>query len=222
MAPCKDKGIAWHTLGMKSPATILYHVHDPMCSWCWGFRQAWDTLREALPAAVSVVNVVGGLAPDSEQPMPFAQQKAIAGYWADVSERTGAEFNFDFWENCKPRRSTYPACRAVLAACKQNAEQAMIDAIQHAYYLRAMNPSDNSTLIALASELELDVQRFSDDLVSIEIENELERNFLLRQDLNVRVFPSLVLAQGDVLSPIEVDYGSHLPMLEEICGSLTG
>jgi len=57
--------------------------------------------------------------------------------------------------------------------------------------------------------------------VSIEIKNELERNFLLRQDLNVRVFPSLVLAQGDVLSPIEVDYGSHLPMLEEICGSLT-
>ena len=192
-----------------------------MCSWCWGFRRSWDNLREALPAAVSVVNVVGGLAPDSEQPMPIEQQKAIAGYWADVSERTGAEFNFDFWKNCKPRRSTYPACRAVLAACKQNAEQAMIDAIQHAYYLRAMNPSDDSTLIALAVELELDAQEFSDDLLSIEIEDELERNFLLRQDLNVRVFPSLVLIQGDVLSPIEVDYGSHLPMLEEICSSLT-
>jgi len=177
-------------------------------------------LREALPAAVSVVNVVGGLAPDSDQPMSFEQQKAIADYWADVSERTGAEFNFDFWKNCKPRRSTYPAYRAVLSACKQNAEQAMINAIQHAYYLRAMNPSDNSTLIALAIELELDVQRFSDDLVSIEIEDELERNFLLRRNLGVRVFPSIVLVQGEILYPIDVDYKSHLPMLEKICGLL--
>ena len=205
---------------MNSPAATLYHVHDPMCSWCWGFRQSWDSLRKALPASVSVINVVGGLAPDSEQPMPFAQQKAIAGYWADVSERTGAEFNFDFWENCHPRRSTYPACRAVLAACKQNAEQAMINAIQHAYYLRAMNPSDNSTLNALASELELDVQQFSNDLMSIEVENELQRNFLLRRHLNVRSFPSLVLSQGATMTPVGVDYESHVPMLEVICDSL--
>jgi putative protein-disulfide isomerase len=173
-----------------------------------------------MPAAVSVVNVAGGLAPDSDQPMPFEQQKTIAGYWVDVSEQTGAEFNFGFWEKCKPRRSTYPACRAVLAACKQDAEQAMIEAIQHAYYLRAMNPSDNSTLITLASELELDLQRFSDDLVSIEIEDELERNFTLRRKLGVRGFPSLVLTQGHILSPVDVYYESHLPMLKAICGLL--
>ena len=191
-----------------------------MCSWCWGFRQSWDNLREALPAAVSVFNVLGGLAPDSEHPMPLEQQNTIAGYWLSVSEQTGAEFNFDFWEKCSPRRSTYPACRAVLAACKQDAEQAMIDAIQRAYYLRAMNPSDNPILIKLAGELDLDVRRFSDDLVSIEIEEELEENFTLRRDLGVRAFPSLVLAQGEDLVPVDVDYRSHLPMLEEICSLL--
>lgn len=218
----EDYYIAWHTHSMTSKAATLFHVHDPMCSWCWGFRQSWDNLQKALPAAIRVVNVVGGLAPDSEQPMPLEQQRTIAGYWADVSERTGAEFNFDFWKNCNPRRSTYPACRAVLSAYKQNAEQAMIDAIQHAYYLRAMNPSDNSTLIALASELKLDVRRFSDDLVSVEIEVELERSFYLRRNLGVHVFPSLVLAQGEMLYPIDVDYESHLPMLEAICGLLAG
>lgn len=222
MGLCEDYGIAWHTHSMTSKAATLFHVHDPMCSWCWGFRESWDNLQKALPAAVNVVNVVGGLAPDSKEPMPFEQQQIIAGYWADVSERTGAEFNFDFWKNCYPRRSTYPACRAVLSACKQNAEQAMIDAIQHAYYLRAMNPSDNSTLIALATELDLDVQRFTDDLVSIEIENELQRNFSIRRNLNVRSFPSLVLAQGGTVTPIGIDYGSHMPMLAAICGSLIG
>jgi putative protein-disulfide isomerase len=205
---------------MNSPATILYHVHDPMCSWCWGFRQSWDNLQKALPAAIGVVNVVGGLAPDSEQPMPVEQQQIIAGYWTDVSERTGAEFNSDFWKNCKPRRSTYPACRAVLSACKQDAEQSMISAIQHAYYLRAMNPSDSSTLVALAGELKLDVRQFSDDLVSIETENELQRNFSLRRLLDVRSFPSLVLAQGVTMTPVGIDYDSHVPMLEVICDSL--
>ena len=187
-----------------------------MCSWCWGFRSSWDNLQKALPPAINVVNVVGGLAPDSAEPMPLEQQKTIAGYWTEVSKRTGAELNFDFWKNCKPRRSTYPACRAVLAARIQNAEQAMIDAIQHAYYLRAMNPSDNSTLIKLASELALDVAQFSNDLVSVEIANELERNFLLRRNLNVRSFPSLVLAQGETHTPIDIDYKSYLPMLDAL------
>ena len=54
--------------------------------------------------------------------MPQDQQHTIAGYWQDVATTTGAEFNFDFWKLCKPRRSTYPACRAVLAARQQDAE----------------------------------------------------------------------------------------------------
>jgi len=201
---------------MNASTAILYYVHDPMCSWCWGFRRSWDNLRNALPATVSVINVVGGLAQDSEDPMPVEQQKTIAGHWVSVGEQTGAEFNFDFWEKCSPRRSTYPACRAVLAAARQDAKETMIEAIQHAYYLRAMNPSDNPVLIELAGELGLDVQRFSVDLVSMEIEAVLEENFSLRRVLGVRVFPSLVLALGQDLFPIEVDYTSHLTMRDAI------
>ena len=79
-----------------NPAAILYHVHDPMCSWCWGFRRVWDQLRESLPESVKVANVVGGLAADNDDPMPLEQQKTISGYWSDVAEQTGAQFNFDF------------------------------------------------------------------------------------------------------------------------------
>lgn len=202
------------------PAAILYHVHDPMCSWCWGYRATWEKLRAALPEQVTVVNIVGGLAPDTDQPMPLEQQKTIAGYWTQVTQKTGAEFNFDFWTLCKPRRSTYPACRAVLAAAKQDAEQAMIDAIQHAYYLRAMNPSNDTTLISLAGELHLDEQQFSHDLASTNIQTELEQNFALRRKISVYSFPSLVLAQGDIYTPIDVDYRSHLASLQKITSLL--
>ncbi len=37
----------------------------------------------------------------------------------------------------------------------------MIHAIQNAYYLRAMNPSDTATLIELAGEIGLNKQQFN-------------------------------------------------------------
>jgi putative protein-disulfide isomerase len=191
-----------------------------MCSWCWGYQRTWEQLRAALPESVTVVNIVGGLAPDTDEPMPLELQKTISGYWAKVAEQTGAEFNFDFWKNCQPRRSTYPACRAVLAADKQQAEQAMIDAIQHAYYLRAMNPSDNNTLVTLAAELGLDEKQFSEDLTSPEIQAALEQDFALRRKIGVYSFPSLVLARGEIFLPIEVDYQSYRTSLDAITVAL--
>jgi putative protein-disulfide isomerase len=204
----------------KASMAILYHVHDPMCSWCWGFRRSWDLLRSTLPTSVTVADVMGGLAPDCDKPMPLEQQKTIAGYWQKIAEQTGAQFNFDFWKDCQPRRSTYPACRAVLAAAKQHAEQSMIDAIQQAYYMRAMNPSDSSTLIALAAELGLDEERFSRDLASPETESELEKNFALRRTLGVYSFPSLVFSYEDQLTPIDIDYQSHRKSLDAILSLL--
>ena len=191
---------------MKS---ILYYVHDPMCSWCWGYRPTWDALQQALPEDIQQLNVVGGLAPDSDEAMPMEQQKLIAGHWQRIAEELGTKFNFDFWTNCAPRRSTYPACRAVLAAAAQGAEEAMINAIQHAYYLRAMNPSDASTLIALAKDIGLDTQRFTDDLASAGIQRELERHFALRRSIDVYSFPSLVLQIGQESYPVPLDYQDH-------------
>ena len=197
-------------------SSTLYHVHDPMCSWCWGYRRTWDQLREHLPAEIRVVNVAGGLAPDTDEPMPLEQQRTIAGYWKDVAAKTGAEFNFEFWRQCQPRRSTYPACRAVLVARRYGLEEAMIDAIQRAYYLREMNPSDNETLVLVATELGLDPVQFADVLVSPQTEHELQEEFALRRRLGVRTFPSLVLANGDSSYSIEVDYLDFRPALEAI------
>ena len=95
---------------------------------------------------------MGGLAPDIDRPMHQDLQDTIRGIWRTIQRTVpGTEFNFGFWESGHPRRSTYPACRAVIAARHQgNYEVAMIDGIQRAYYLHARNPSYDATLIALA------------------------------------------------------------------------
>ena len=120
-------------------------------------------LRAQLPTDVTLRKVVGGLAPDNDQPMPEEMRMKVKGFWRTIQETVpGTRFNFAFWENCTPRRSTYNACRAVLAAARLSPrhEDLMIEAIQHAYYLDARNPSDVATLTDLAGTIGLDRERF--------------------------------------------------------------
>ena len=187
-----------------------------MCSWCWAYRPALLRLRENLPADISWQNVLGGLAPDNDQPMPEQTRLMVQGHWRQIQSSIGTEFNFDFWTKCQPRRDTYKACRAVIAASWQHAEEDMIEAIQKAYYLRAMNPSEPETLADLATELGLDRSLFMEDLGSVQTETEFRRQLMLRANLNVRSFPSLVLEQESVRTAINHDYQDYHTSLAEI------
>jgi len=201
--------------------TILYYVHDPMCSWCWGFRPTWRKIVESLPSGMVWERVLGGLAPDTDQPMPEEMRQYLQKTWGTIQSRLGTEFNFDFWTRCEPRRATYPACRAVIAAREQDAEEAMIDAIQQAYYLRAMNPSEDETLITLARELELDAARFEADLNSPSTRDELARQVAFSRGLGAQGFPGLILESGPGRWPVEYDYRDPavtLAQLERLVG----
>ena len=201
--------------------STLHYIHDPMCSWCWGYRPVWDALQQELPASLPVEYVAGGLAADNDNPMPMELQSAIQGHWKNIQSKLGTQFNFDFWKTNTPRRSTYNACRAAIAANHQGYQVAMIDAIQRAYYLRALNPSDCDVLIGLATELHsqglsVDEMRFSADLFSNETQTELERQILHARQLTNQGFPSLVLESKGQYHSIRVDYTDYSGTLNEI------
>lgn len=196
--------------------TLLY-VHDPMCSWCWGFDPVLKRLLASLPEAFAVRRLLGGLAPDSDAAMPQEMRDYVQGQWRQVQQRIpGTVFNYDFWTRCRPRRSTYPACRAVISARRQGAEndERMTRAIQRAYYTQARNPSDEQTLLELAGEIGLDVARFAGDLASDETDSLLKREIEQARSLGVAGFPSLLLLDRDVRVPVPVNYTDHRPMLE--------
>jgi putative protein-disulfide isomerase len=183
----------------------LYYIHDPMCSWCWGFHPTWDALRDAIAKAypqIAIQYVLGGLAPDSDEPMPLEMQEMLQFTWRRIQQTIpNIEFNYDFWRVCQPRRSTYPACRGVIAASQQNAasEDPMVLAIQQAYYLHAQNPSDTGTLMVCAERIGLDVDRFEKDLNSVEVNQLLQNNInqyrQLASQTGLSGFPSLVLGK---------------------------
>mgnify|MGYP000270501778 CR=1 FL=1 len=205
----------------------LYYIHDPMCSWCWGYHPIWDLLQKKLPPSIVVEYVAGGLAPDSNSPMPVAQQQMIKNHWRTIEKKLGTQFNHDFWHKNTPRRSTYNACRAVIAAHKQACQQPMVEAIQQGYYLRALNPSDLDVLIDLARELceqerlTLDVDKFILDINSEETERELARQITFARKLTQQGFPSLVLEVKDLCHPIAIDYLDYENTLSDI-NSLVG
>ena len=199
--------------------STLYYIHDPMCSWCWGFRHTWLKVIAKTNDDITIRYVLGGLAADTDEPMPEEMQKNIRETWRRIEkEIPGTEFNYEFWSKCNPRRSTYPACRAIIAANNQHTDAAsqMLLAIQQAYYLNALNPSDESVLITLAEELGLDKQQFSDDLISAETHKKLLAEFELRRKLKVYSFPSIVLDNDNSQTILEIDYNHADFIIEQI------
>lgn len=194
----------------------LLYVMDPMCSWCWAFRGPLEEFRQRHPE-LPLRLLMGGLAPDSDTPMPAALRHKIEQIWHQIEQQTGATFNYDFWQQNTPRRSTYPACRAVICAGSlggSGSAEKMADAVQLAYYQRALNPSDNSTLIQLAGEIGLDAAKFANQLSSNAIEQELQQQLGLVGQLGIGGFPALLLQQGQQLQPLALGYTS-LEKLEQ-------
>ncbi len=167
-----------------------------MCSWCWGFTGVRREVSEELPDLEWQL-VMGGLAPDSDEPMDEETRGYVQDAWRAVSQRTGAEFNHDFWTECAPRRSTYPSCRAVIVAGESGKAEEMLAAIQRAYYQEARNPSDTETLTTLAADIGLDPAAFEAALHSPETQTKLERDFALRSAVGAYSFPSVGLLDGE-------------------------
>jgi putative protein-disulfide isomerase len=186
---------------------VLYHVYDPMCSWCWGYRKTWLKLSNALEADGIIIQYqLGGLAPDSDVLMPAELQQTLQNIWRRIQQQLGTEFNFDFWSQCKPQRSTYPACRACLIARESGKEKEMLFAIQEAYYLQAKNPSLNSVLIDLAEKIGLNKVAFKEQLNVDTTHQKLLQEISISHQLPIQGFPSLVLSINDKVMPIELNY----------------
>ena len=153
--------------------------------------------------------LLGGLAPDSNERMPIETREYVKGNWKRIQEMIpDIRFNYDFWTSCEPKRSTYPACRAVICAKQQHTdfENLMIHGIQKSYYLEAQNPSNEDVLINIAKKLGLDINKFKIDLKSSQVNEILLNEIKLSRSMDINSMPSLVLQIDETLKVIDIDY----------------
>ncbi|MCG8488131.1 MAG: DsbA family protein [Chromatiales bacterium] len=190
-----------------------------MCSWCWAFRPTLTRFLKQLPSDILRTKLLGGLAPDTDQAMDVSMRNRLQETWGNIQKKLPeTQFNYDFWVKNVPRRSTYPACRAVIAAREidQTHEDKMIFAIQQGYYLRALNPSDDDTLIKLAAEIGINQSQFSTLFYSDTVANQLFDEIALSRSMGARSFPSLILQVNSGYWPVAIDYYDENVMLEAV------
>ena len=200
-------------------SNTLFYIHDPMCSWCYGFKNTWNIVKNSLPRSINVQYVLGGLAPDTDEIMNEEMRQYIQKNWQKIEMTIpGTQFNYDFWQKCKPKRSTYPACRAVIAIKEQkpHLEAKMVQLIQESYYLNAKNPSESDVLIELASQLDININKFEKNLNNVKTQRFLERDLALSKKIGAQSFPSLVLQSNNQLKPIKIDYNNPEFILQQI------
>ncbi|KZN39390.1 hypothetical protein N480_00745 [Pseudoalteromonas luteoviolacea S2607] len=168
------------------------YVMDPMCGWCFGFQPELEQFLSHYPTA-EINWVMGGLAPDTDQPMPEELKQTISAYWYEIEKKSQVTFNHDYWQLNTPYRATYLACRAVIAAERllENSAQNMVKAIQSAYYQQAKNPSLQETLVDCARSIEINGDEFLQALNAQETEDLLQQHLGITQQLRVSGFPAL-------------------------------
>ena len=66
----------------------IYYLHDPMCSWCWGFKPTWDIVTKQLNGKIKVVSLLGGLAPDSDEDMPLHTRDYVLSNWRRIEKKS--------------------------------------------------------------------------------------------------------------------------------------
>ncbi len=94
-------------------------------------------------------------------------------------------------------------------------EDAMIFAIQQAYYLQTKNPSNDETLIHCAKSIGLDTKKFQQDLHAKHTQQQLEHDIQQAQNMGVYSFPSLILEDGQ-FKPIAIDYNYADNILQQL------
>lgn len=212
------------TADLNGSQHTLYYAHDPMCSWCWGYKPTWNQLQRELPNTIRPQYVLGGLAPDTTEPMPESMQQMLQQTWHQIQQSIpGTQFNHTFWAKNNPRRATYPACRAVIAAKSQAArfEEPMINAIQQAYYLNAKNPSDDDVLIDLAAQIGCDVNVFKDSLNAKATTDALMQQIHFARRIGAQGFPSLFFeAIGKTPIPLKLSYSDNVSVFDQIDAAL--
>ncbi|MDO9421006.1 MAG: DsbA family protein [Herminiimonas sp.] len=200
----------------------LIFVGDPMCSWCYGFGKEMTALAKLHPELPLEI-VVGGLRAGATDVLDEAGKNFRLVHWARVEEASGLPFNRD---GLMARQNfvydTEPICRAVVAARVITPDAdllAVFRALQHGFYVEAVDTTDGRILARLASNAlikqgcAVDVSAFykvweADSTIAL-----AKKDFARSRSLGVRSFPVLLLEMDGEIRTISPGY-AHVEELE--------
>ena len=173
----------------------LIYFADPMCSWCWGFSPAMESVAARFGDQLPIRLILGGLRPGTAEPMDDRMKATIREHWEHVHEASGQPFDFAFFDREGFVYDTEPACRAVVAARRIDPAQAMplLRRLHRAFYAENADVTDRAVLCGLAGEVGFDRAAFEAMYDAEETLEETRRDFAIAYHSGVTGFPTLIV-----------------------------
>jgi len=208
----------------------LHYLYDPLCGWCYGAAPLLRAVTERLPA-LAVVLHGGGLF--SQQPVTPAMLTHIHSHDARIAQLSGQPFGDAYRHGLLQADDllldSATVIRAVMAveALDPDASLAMLDAVQRAHYQRGLRVVESVELIELAAELGLSRHAFAQAYAALseaEIRQHIQATRLLLTQSGAQGFPTFVLQQQGILSPLphDDDYARPRRFAERLAERLAG
>jgi putative protein-disulfide isomerase len=179
---------------------VLHYIYDPLCGWCYG--------AEPLVWAASKVDGLalrmhaGGLWPQPTR-LPEPTRQYIKQADARVGQISGQPYGEPYLNGLlfDPELvlESRPVIAAVLAAQAVDPSKAlsMLRGIQHAHYERGQHVVREETLKAVAGEIGLDVEAFTDALKTVRVDEHIASSQELMSNVGAQGFPTFVLQIGN-------------------------
>lgn len=177
----------------------LIYLTDPMCSWCYGFAPVVGRICEDYAGRLPLRVVLGGLFPGTTKPLDESSKATVREHWRHVTEATGRQFDYAFFEREGFVYDTEPACRAAVVARRlaPGSEFAMVRRLHSAFYRENADVTDPEVLSAIAAEQGFDRAAFAADFATEEARAETMGDFTFARRIGIDSFPTLLAREDD-------------------------
>lgn len=177
----------------------LIYIADPMCSWCYGFREEISQLKEHFAGKLSFSLIMGGLRPGGGEAWNDQFKDFLRRHWEEVGKRSGQVFNFDLLDWNHFHYDTEPPCRAVRVVrdLAPEKEFEFFKAVQYAFYNKNQDTNLIKTYQDICVEMGVSQIDFEARFLSDEYRNKTKEDFAFGANLGIRGFPSVIFRSGN-------------------------
>lgn len=197
----------------SSRGQIIY-LADPMCSWCYGFRDEITQFKNAHADQMDFSLIMGGLRPEGGEPWNQKMKDFLRHHWERVAEVSGQFFQYDLLERDEFLYDTEPSCRAVCVAKVLAPEQAFdfFKAVQYRFYYENEDPKEVSFYQPICEATGINFRDFHEAFLSEEYKILTRQDFEQSHHWGIRGFPSVVIRWNDRLGLLSNGYAPYSEM----------
>lgn len=170
----------------------VYLVTDPMCSWCWGMADDFETARNRLQNSVEFELLLGGINTHGTQPIGDYGRRFLMRLWSEVAETTGQKFGFklpdDYIHNSARTCLALEASRRLVNA----APFEFLHALQRAFFLDGLDITQEPVIMECAATCGIDPQALMTEMQAPRHLESIRFQFEAATGFGTQAMPSLV------------------------------